>query len=303
MTDVPSTFRSWIKAARLRTLPLAFSSIITGMALAIESGSKPWDLFILAIITTLFLQVLSNFANDYGDFQNGADNAGRIGPSRAIQQGWITPRAMRLAIILISILTLIFGIILLYRAFDGQIDFLFLIFLLLGLAAITAAIKYTSGKNPYGYQGLGDISVLFFFGILGVTGSYFLFSGKVQSVVFLPALSIGCFATSVLNLNNMRDIETDAASGKITMAVSLAKERAKFYHYLLILVGWLSMFVYVLSQANHALDWLCVLALIPFLIHLLKVRNAKLSIQFDPELKKVALSTFLFSLLFLFSQI
>jgi len=302
-SPTPSSSKAWIKAARLRTLPLAFSSIITGMALSAERGSAPWDLFILAIITTLLLQVLSNLANDYGDFQNGADNVARIGPSRAVQQGWISPKAMRSAIILITILAILSGIYLLYRAFSGAISLHFLLFLLLGIFAIAAAIKYTTGKNPYGYQGLGDVSVLFFFGVLGVTGSYFLFNSSFDYIALLPALSIGCFSTAVLNLNNMRDIENDEVSHKITLAVRLGNKKAKVYHFSLILFAWLSITSYLFIQSDEILDWLCLLAMPPFLIHLLKVKKAKSAAQFDPELKKVALSTFLFSLLFLFSQI
>lgn len=273
------------------------------MALSIEMGASPWDLFVLALITTLLLQVLSNLANDYGDFQNGADNAGRIGPSRAVQQGWISPKAMRSAIVLLSILAFLSGILLLYQAFSGEMNLNFLLFLVLGIFAIAAAIKYTTGKNPYGYQGFGDISVLFFFGILGVAGSYFLFNSSIHYSIFLPALSIGFFSTAVLNLNNMRDIHNDAASNKITLAVRLGSEKAKLYHFSLILLAWISIASYLLIQENVISDWLCFLALPPFLFHLLKVKNATSAAQFDPELKKVALSTFLFSVLLLFSQI
>jgi 1,4-dihydroxy-2-naphthoate octaprenyltransferase len=256
-----------------------------------------WDVFVLCAVTTILLQVLSNFANDYGDSQHGADNADRVGPSRAVQRGDISSSQMKKAMILTGILSFISGCTLLYISglhFDLQGSF----FLVLGIAAIAAAIRYTAGKDPYGYKGLGDFFVFLFFGLVGVLGSSFLHDLVLPSVLeILPAICIGAWSAGVLNLNNMRDRVPDEAAGKITLAVRFGAVNAKKYHQALILTGMCSLLLFLLS---HELSWTSLLPLLSFplfLKHLNKVRSTTEDKALDPELKKLALSTFLMSLL------
>lgn len=296
--------KTWIKAFRLRTLPLSFSTILLGNALAYipglgEYGFK-WSVLILTLVTTLLLQILSNLANDYGDAQKGADNENRIGPQRAIQSGEITAKAMLRAIILLVILCLISGLSLLYLAFRQNLNWTFLAFFVLGIAAIGAAIKYTVGKGAYGYSGFGDLFVFIFFGLVGVTGSFYLqYHGPFSWGFFLPGVTMGCFSVAVLNLNNMRDQVNDKAVGKNTLVVKLGARNAKIYHGILFVVAYLAFPIPFLILSKW---WEFALFLIPtatiHAIHLWKVYKICDPRDFDPELKKVALSAFLFSLLF-----
>lgn len=288
----------WIQAARLRTLPLALSSIIFGAASAIHFEKFNTWIFVLAVLTTICLQVLSNFANDYGDAVSGKDNEGRIGPSRAVSSGEITRSAMKKAMFLLAGVSFVSGLVLLIVAFNDYLLYL-LVFLLLGLAAIAAAIKYTVGKNPYGYRGLGDLFVFLFFGLVGVFGTYFVFSKQLSWTVLLPAITAGCLAVAVLNFNNMRDIENDEQTGKRTLAVMLGLQRAKQYQYLLIILGVFALIAFALLE-KFALRQYIFLLLAPFFAQMIKsmIKNNKPA-AFDPYLKKTALGTFALSLLFL----
>ncbi|TQD34010.1 1,4-dihydroxy-2-naphthoate octaprenyltransferase [Haloflavibacter putidus] len=290
--------KTWIAAARLRTLPLSVAGILMGTALAIQRGFFDADIFILALLTTLGLQILSNFANDYGDGIKGTDNHERVGPMRALQSGIITHQEMKIGMIITSVITLIFAIALIYAAF-GKDNFLFsLIFFLLGISALAASIKYTVGKSAYGYRGLGDLFVFLFFGLLSVIGSYILYTEAFWFPSVLQAISIGLLSTAVLNLNNMRDRISDKNAGKNTLVVKLGAKRAKNYHYSLIVIAAISALVYIVLVQNW---WLTIslLAFIPLFIHLKKVSKTKDPATLDPELKKVAISTFLYAVLFL----
>lgn len=286
---------SWFRAFRLRTLPLSFSSVILGSLLALWRDS--FDIWILvgALSTTLFLQVLSNLANDYGDFKNGVDNHNRVGPERSVQSGQISPREMLTAIIICGILALVSGVGLLYEASKQMDNATLLIFFVVGILAIAAAIKYTVGKNPYGYKGLGDIAVFIFFGITGVAGTYFLHTQEFGWIEILPAVSIGLLATGVLNLNNMRDIENDRSSGKKSLVVILGLKKAKTYHALLVLGAIASSVVFTLLRYQSGYQFLFLVA-VPMLIqNVLTVKNSRLSSDFDAELKKLALATLIFA--------
>ncbi len=293
-----SKLSAWMDAFRLRTLPLAFSCIFTGTAVAIFEGFWNPLILVLALATTLFLQVLSNLANDFGDSQNGVDNEQRVGPKRTVQSGKITASSMKKALWITASLALISGLTLVYSAFGPENWKIALLFIILGLTAIGAALKYTIGKSPYGYRGLGDLFVFLFFGLVGVVGIYFLNTGSVGSYIFLPAISVGLWASAVLNLNNMRDHENDAASGKRTLVVMMGLANAKAYHFSLILVGWASAICFVILSGS---PWMA-LVFIPFILqlaHLSRVYRTNLPSKLDPELKKLALSTFLFSALLL----
>ncbi len=288
---------------RLRTLPLSFSSILTGSAIVAAGNPKFTGILLLALLTTFLLQVLSNFANDYGDFRNGADNHQRTGPKRAVQSGEISPKAMLYASILTAILSFAAGIGLLLYSFSEGNQLLIILFTLLGLAAIAAAFNYTAGKNPYGYKAMGDISVLIFFGFVGVLGTSYLHTNTLQIIQILPALTIGCLASAVLNLNNMRDVVNDQASGKITLAVKLGSEKAKIYHVVLFAVAWTSIAAYMLLSKAPVVSAIVFLVLPIHIIHLVKVKKNKEPENLDPELKKIALSTFLIALILFLSNL
>ena len=295
----------WIKAFRLRTLPLSFSNILLGSALAylyigepLESKRFSWTIFSLTLITTLLLQILSNLANDYGDAKKGADNENRIGPERAIQSGAISPKQMLTAIIIVSILALFSGLALLYFAFKNNLSWTFVGFFVLGLAAIAAAIKYTVGKGAYGYSGLGDIFVFIFFGWVGVVGTFYLQTLHFDWMLLLPATTMGCFSVAVLNLNNMRDQENDKAVGKNTLVVKLGRKNAKIYHGLLFVIAYC---VFPIPILIIDFSLLALIPIVPMMlihaIHLRRVHQICDPKDFDPELKKIALSALLFAIL------
>jgi len=235
--EAPGKLKAWVSAFRLRTLPLALSSIFMGGFLAATQIAFDPVVLGLCILTTLFLQILSNLANDYGDSVHGADHAERLGPKRAVQAGHITPKQMKGGIIMFSLLSLLSGVGLLWFSFGSEGIYLFLLFLAVGLAAIWAAITYTNGPKPYGYAGLGDISVFLFFGLVGVLGTVFLQSQEFSLSHILPAAACGFFATGVLNVNNIRDIVSDKLAGKNSVPVRLGAKNARIYHWILLIAG------------------------------------------------------------------
>jgi len=312
--------KNYIKAARLRTLPLSVSGIIVGSFLGI---SEPFydsikkvssinettfvvghidvfsslSIFWLAILTTIGFQVLSNFANDYGDGVKGTDNE-RQGEARMVASGAISPAQMKKAMIVTAVVTLIVALLLIYVAFGSE-NFLYsLLFFVLGIASIVAAIKYTVGKTAYGYSGFGDVFVFVFFGLLAVVGTYFLYTKQLNFTIFLPAFSVGLLSTSVLNLNNMRDRINDEKVGKNTLVVKIGAEFAKYYHYYLIASSLLFALLYTVIHFRHGFQFLFLLAYLPLLKHALFVNKNTKEELLDGELKKVALSTFLFAILF-----
>lgn len=286
----------WLHAFRLRTLPLALACIGMAGFLAAAAGKFDLVLFTLCSLTTIFLQVLSNLANDYGDSLNGADHGGRKGPLRAVQSGSISAVQMRSAVIVFSFLSLICGLFLLWVSFGTNWRAMALFFCL-GLMSIAAAIGYTVGKKPYGYIGLGDISVLIFFGLVGVMGSYYLFTHSITWKELLPALSCGLFSIAVLNINNIRDIESDRIAGKYSIPVRIGKEKAVTYHWILLAGGLLSALVYVILHYKSPWQFLFLITVPLFVKNGLSIHQ-KPSEELDPFLKQMALSTLLFVLLF-----
>lgn len=298
-----SKVKTWISAFRLRTLPLSLSSILMGSIIAYSQGNFILEIAVLAITTTVFLQVLSNLANDYGDSKKGTDNDNRVGPERAVQSGAISLREMRSGVITSSILSLLSGTALIYIALkDYNLAYLFSFFVL-GIASIAAAIKYTIGKTPYGYAGLGDLFVFLFFGITGVIGTYFLHTHNFELILILPATSIGLLSASVLNMNNMRDIKNDAESNKKTLVVKMGIRKSKTYHTMLIIGAITSFTTYLILAESSYIFFICLIPLPIFMLNLKKVWSFKDSRELDSELKKLALSTFLLTLLFGVSSI
>jgi 1,4-dihydroxy-2-naphthoate octaprenyltransferase len=292
---IQSKKEAWLHAVRLRTLPLSLASIFAGSFLAYSLQVFRWEILLLASLTTIFLQILSNLANDYGDTINGADHQDRQGPIRAVQSGLISLPEMKKAMYIFGGLSLIAGLILLFLAVQDWT--LFFIFLGLGLASIWAAISYTSGSNPYGYLGLGDISVFLFFGLLGVIGTFFLHSTDFDSTVIWIGLALGLFSTTVLNINNIRDIESDQIAGKKSIPVRIGKKAAIRYNWFLILSGNASLLVFCILTNN----WGASLGFLAFPIMIkvaTNVSKGKTSEDIDPNLKKMSLSTLLWVILF-----
>lgn len=297
--------KHWIQAARLRTLPLSVSGIIVGSMYALrptENFETPtdvfsWRVFGFAMLTTLGLQILSNFANDYGDGVKGTDNEDRIGPKRAIQSGVISRQAMKRAIGITAFLTLIAAMFLIYAAFGNENFAYSLFFLALGILAIASAIRYTVGNTAYGYRGYGDLFVFVFFGLVSTLGVNFLHSKELEILLILPATAIGLLSVGVLNLNNMRDEASDRKSNKNTVVVKIGGAKAKKYHYLLIVSAMILVLVFAVLSDYRLDQYLFALAFIPLTNNLITVYKNKESKYLDPELKKVALSTFVLSVL------
>ena len=291
------TLSLWLQAARPKTLPLALVSILTGSVLAYANGQCSIIITVMAFITATLLQILSNLANDYGDSQKGTDNDQRIGPTRAMQSGAISAQQMRRAILFNIMLTILSGLILVFYALNSFESIM--AFIGLGFTAMVASITYTMGKKPYGYVGLGDVSVFIFFGLLGVAGTYFLHTGHLDTSLALPAIGCGLLAVAVLNINNMRDIDNDRACGKRTMAVRLGQNKAKCYH--LLLLG-IALLVFVLALMTfHSPLWLN----LPFLIsiyvvycHAQVVWQAKQPIDFDPMMPVIVKCALITNMLF-----
>jgi len=294
-----ATVKHYIQAARLRTLPLSISGIIVGTGIAASESKFNMLVFVLAILTTIGFQVLSNFANDYGDGIKGTDD-NRVGEQRLIASGVITPKQMKNAMIIAALLTLLCALVLIYIAF-GSNDFIkSVVFFFLGIASIVAAIKYTVGESAYGYSGLGDVFVFLFFGLLSVLGSYYLYAHELTNItMILPAAAFGMLSTAVLNLNNMRDQIQDKKANKNTLVVKLGSQKSKMYHFCLIIGALLLLVIYRFIQtAISYRDWLFLIAFIPLSINLKVVAQNIIFSELDKELKKVALATFLCALLF-----
>ena len=288
----------WIRAARLRTLPLSLAGIILSGFIAASLHRFDWIIFVLSLLTAILFQILSNFANDYGDGVKGTDNAGRIGPERAIQSGEITPQQMKKAVLITGILSFISALALVIYSFGLQRLPEILIYLILGLGAITAAIKYTVGKNAYGYSGLGDLFVLIFFGLVSVIGGTYLYTKNFDWTLIYPAVSIGFLSMAVLNLNNMRDLQTDIKAGKNTIPVKLGLENAKKYHIVLIVFPFFLTQAYIFHHFHDYWPWLFVIPYIFLFVHLMRVIRINNPRYFDPELKKVAILTLLYAIFF-----
>lgn len=289
--------KHWVEAARVRTLPLSVSGIIVGSFYAMSQGWFNWYIVIFALLTTLGLQILSNFANDYGDGVKGTDNDDRVGPKRAVQSGVISPAEMKRAIIITSLITLLFAVLLIYFAFKEKYLLFSLIFLVLGILAIASAIRYTVGKGAYGYRGYGDVFVFIFFGMVSTFGVYFMFSKTLDWLLLLPATSIGFLSVGVLNLNNMRDVESDRKAGKNTIVVKNGGAWAKKYHFFLVISAMVLVLIFAFLNDFHFDQYFFVVAYFPMISHLMTVYKNKTPRLLDPELKKLAISTFLLAVL------
>ncbi len=288
--------KHWITAFRLRTLPLGVASIAMSGIFAYADGQFSALIFGLTLLTTVLLQILSNLANDYGDSINGADNEYREGPDRQTQTAVISAEQMKLAITLMVGLTLLSGITLLY--ISGLSLQLIGLFLLLGIVCIIAAIRYTAGDNPYGYAGLGDLSVLVFFGWVGILGAYYLQTQAFQWRYLLPATSCGLFMAAVLNVNNIRDIYSDEKAGKYSIPVRLGRSKAVLYHWFLLAFGLALSVVFVCLDFRQYYQFLFLIIVPLLIINGKSVKYKTEAMQLDPYLKQMVLTTILFVITF-----
>ena len=283
--------KAWLEALRLRTLPLSLSGILLGSLIAFAQGFTDYFIFILAMLTTVTFQILSNLANDLGDSLKGTDNEERVGPMRSVQSGIISVKEMKNAVIVTAMISLVLSIALIYFGTRNMPTQMIWFYGALAILCILAAITYTIGKRAYGYSGFGDLMVFVFFGIVSVLGVYSLYTKFFDILIVLPAAGIGLLSVAVLNLNNMRDIHNDAKSGKNTLVVKMGGNIAKMYHAFLIL-GSLTFLILFVYSSGKQMAYLGLLPGIILLIHLravMKISNPK---EFDPHLKIVALSTF-----------
>jgi 1,4-dihydroxy-2-naphthoate octaprenyltransferase len=296
--ELMNKFLVWLEAFRLRTLPLSVSSVLIGSILAYADNKFIWPIFILTLTTTIFLQVLSNLANDFGDSVHGTDNSNRVGPERTVQSGKISKIEMKRLIIIFIVLSFISGSVLIYLGLGNANFGLITLFFVLGIASIAAALKYTVGKNPYGYSGFGDLFVFIFFGLLGVCGTYFLFTNQFHIDLLLPASSIGLLIAGVLKLNNMRDIVNDAACGKKTLVVRIGSGNAKLYHLSLIVLAIILAVFYTLKNWESAYQLIFLVSIFPLAFHLYQVFVNHIPQKLNKQLKILALTTFFFSVTF-----
>ena len=284
----------WIQAARIQTLPLSISGILVGSSFAYNINSFDNIIFFLSIITAISFQVLSNFANDYGDGILGTDNQ-RIGPDRVIASGKLSLKELKKGIVINVFISITFSYSLIKYSFKSDY-FLILIFLILSISSIVAAIKYTMGKSPYGYHGLGDIFVFIFFGYVSVFGSFFLQTKIINYELFILAAIIGFLCVGVLNLNNIRDIENDSAMNKKTIPTRIGFSNAKIYQIFLILFSIVLTALLTLKFKPSYNYIFVVIGILPLVYHLFKVRQAKTPIEFKPLLKQLAVSSFFYSI-------
>lgn len=284
-----------IWSMRLRTLPLSLAGVILGLALAAGQGSVSWLLALEVMLTTVFLQILSNLSNELGDYLRGTDTEERQGPAYSLQAEELTVKDMRWLIGVMVLLCCLSGMLMVVQSFGTLWTLPSVLLLLLGACAIWAAVHYTLGKRPYGYRGLGDLFVFVFFGLVSVCGAYYVAVHQLSPLLLLPASAIGCFSVGVLNVNNLRDMETDAGT-RVTVPLKIGERKAKIYHTCLIVGGWLFILLYSAICAESLWHWLYILTLPLYVVHLRGVwkRSGK---ALDPMLPLLVMSTFVLSLL------
>lgn len=286
-----------LESMRLRTLPLSMAGVLLGILLAVADWKVDLWTAILIVITTVCLQILSNLSNELGDVLRGTDTAERQGPQYGLNSGEMTVRDMKVLICIFVGLCIVFGTAMTWRAFGTLWGMTPILVLMLGAAAIMGAMKYTLGHNPYGYRAKGDIYVFLFFGLVSVMGAYFVCTKGVglHWKLLLPAAGVGCFSVGVLNVNNIRDMKTDAAN-RVTVAIKLGAHRARIYQTVLICLGWVCMAAYCLLCWPSWWHWLWVLTLPLYVLHLRGVWTRE-DRALDPMLPLLVLSTFALSLL------
>lgn len=294
-----ASIKTWISALRPRTLFLAVATTICGNAIAYTTGHFDLRVCILTMLTATLLQLLSNLANDLGDFQHGTDiTGGRVGPTRTVQSGAITPALMKKAIVVAIALSGIVGTYLIYIASQFMPAMYIILFFILGGASIVAAIKYTAGNNPYGYKGFGDIFSFVFFGLVATVGTFYLNVHQMTLQPWLPAIGMGLFTAAVLNINNMRDMENDIVSGKMTLAIRFGRKGSRTYHTALTIGGIICFILYSYIYSNQWYQYSYMILFVLFLAILRKIHTTQTDALLDPYLKYTSMSAFLLSVVF-----
>ena len=291
-------FKTWVKAARPRTVLLSFSGVLLGGFLAFDqlrslspSKGRPYLVMLFAALTAVLLQILSNLANDYGDFKKGTDSAKRVGPQREMQSGAITEKEMKRGLAFTALLCLISGALLIF-VFAGLTWKELAVFAVLGLGAVLAALLYTLGKRPYGYRGLGDLFCFLFFGWAAVAGTFYLATKSLDFSVLLPASAMGLLSNAVLNINNMRDHENDRTSGKNSLVVKLGLKKAFVYHCLLISGAFVCLTIYLVLHQTAWYTYLFVVLFLLFLKELIAIKKTNPELL-DPFLGRQVKQSFL----------
>lgn len=286
-----------VKSMRLRTLPLSMAGVLLGILLAVANYKVDTWAAVLIVLTTVCLQILSNLSNELGDVLRGTDTAQREGPGYGLNSGEMTIRQMKTLIGVFVALCMLSGALMTWRAFGTLLGLTPILVLMLGAAAIAGAMKYTLGRNPYGYRAKGDFYVFLFFGLVAVLGAYFVCTRGTGLTwkLLLPAAGTGFFSVGVLNVNNIRDIKTDAVN-RVTVAIKLGERRAKIYQTVLIVLGWCCMAAFTLLSWPDWRHWLWALTLPLYIVHLRGVWNRS-GRALDPMLPLLVMSTFALSLL------
>ena len=289
------TTKAVIRSMRLRTLPLSTAGIVLGIMLACAEHCVPWYVILLTILTTVSLQILSNMSNELGDWLSGVDGNGREGPKYGIEGGGLSEDDMRSCIRITMLVCMILGLAMIRASFGTILRIESECLVVLGAAAIWAAMHYTLGKKPYGYRGLGDVFVFIFFGLVPVAGGFFVCSHQMDLSTLLPGAAVGLFSVGVLNVNNMRDMKSDAGT-RITVPLKLGERRAKIYHTILICGGWCLMLLYTILVTKGWQPYLYMLTLPLYIKHLIGIwkRSGR---ELDPMLPMLVISTLIFALL------
>lgn len=293
MSKIPFIIRSM----RLRTLPLSLAGVVLGTCAALSDSQWrfSWSVVVLTLLTAALLQILSNLSNELGDYLSGTDTADRQGPKYSLQCGNLSVRDFRVLIAVMAVLCCVVGAGMIYASYCTFMTLQPLALLLLGAAAVWAATQYTLGKNPYGYRGLGDVAVFVFFGLASVLGSYLVQAHTLKWAMILPAVSIGLFSVGVLNVNNIRDMESDRGT-RVTVPLKLGARWAKIYQTFLVVGGILSMAGFLCLYALRPLSWMALLAFLPFYaVHLFGVwrRSGR---ELDGMLPLLVITTFVMAL-------
>lgn len=291
------TLSACIRSMRLRTLPLSLSGVVAGIFIAASQTELRPLTVVFLLLTTVLLQILTNLSNELGDTLSGTDREDRSVARYSLQDGEITIEEMKRLIASVVVLTCLSGMLMIWLAMGSLLKREALFLLVLGALAVLSAMRYTLGRHPYGYRGLGDFYVFLFFGLVSVCGGYYVCTLDFNLMpALLPACTIGCFSVGVLNVNNIRDMKSDAAT-RMTMAIRLGETWARVYQTVLICGGWALIIVYTLQHYTGPLNFLYVLTLPAYLMHLKGTWKRRDS-DLDPMLPLLVLGTFVFSLLF-----
>lgn len=290
------TLKASIKSMRLRTLPLSLAGVILGVTLAADKTDvSPWTAALI-FLTTVCLQILSNLSNELGDTLSGTDSADRQGPKYALGSGDMTIGDIKKLILMFIGLCVISGLAMIQVSFGSLFKTESICLEALGAAAIVGAMKYTLGKNPYGYRGLGDVSVFIFFGLVSVLGGYYVAARELPPLIMLlPASAIGCFSVGVLNVNNIRDMKTDAVN-RVTVAIKLGMKGARIYQTILVTLGW-ALILEFCAVYDFAPGHYIFLITLPLYIKHLQGVWTRSERALDPMLPILVISTFFLSIL------